>query len=582
MTAAAFNTQNLILTLLSTHLFFLGSLITCINSPGGSWNSDRILKLPGQPPYPPISQFSGYVTVDRHHGRALFYWFFEAQSQPDHKPLLLWLNGGPGCSSIGYGAVNELGPLRVTANGAGLLYNKHAWNQEASLLFVESPVGVGFSYTNTSSDLSVLDDAFAAEDMYSFVVNWLERFPQYKSRDFYISGESYAGHYVPQLAELVYDRNRDTDNKYPHINLKGFIVGNPETNDYNDYKGLVEYAWSHTVISDEIYRRCAAVCDFTTPNWSNDCIQAMIVLFKAYREIDIYNVYAPSCLIKDNSSSSSSSYSPAEKMQTDFGSLDKVSEHASRRIRLFGGYDPCYSNHAVDYFNRADVQAAFHATRGNNDRSSVMKWKVCSGDADGRVPIIGSRYDAEALGLPVKSPWSSWYHDHQVGGRIVEYEGLTLVTVRGAGHLVPLNKPAEALAMPHHDWISGEWMIGSKDEQSLLASWLMNCQGREEETEVTKTLKTYDQSRFLREELDASYIIPVPSPSNASTILKARGGRSEGWWIGYISQILDDWNYIVYFRMTKEEMVFKHTELRPQQEWVDGQWFSATKVNLAV
>ncbi|MBA0615125.1 hypothetical protein Golax_011857 [Gossypium laxum] len=70
---------------------------------------------------------------------------------------------------------------------------------------------------------------------------------------------------------------------------------------------------------------------------------------------------------------------------------------------------------------------------------------------DGRVPIIGSRYCVEALGLPVKSPWRSCWEieKFQVGGRIVEYEGLTLVTVRGAGHLVPLNKPSEALALIH-------------------------------------------------------------------------------------------------------------------------------------
>lgn len=59
-----------------------------------SSDSDRVINLPGQPSQPSISQFSGYVTVHPGHGRALFYWFFEAQSQPTQKPLLLWLNGG--------------------------------------------------------------------------------------------------------------------------------------------------------------------------------------------------------------------------------------------------------------------------------------------------------------------------------------------------------------------------------------------------------------------------------------------------------------------------------------------------------
>ncbi|GMP57173.1 hypothetical protein CsSME_00021366 [Camellia sinensis var. sinensis] len=91
------------------------------------------------------------------------------------------------------------------------------------MLFVESPVGVGFSYTNTSADFTKLDDVFVAEDVYNFLVNWMKRFPHFKNHDVFISGESYAGHYVPQLAELVYDRNKDTS-KYPYINLKGFIV----------------------------------------------------------------------------------------------------------------------------------------------------------------------------------------------------------------------------------------------------------------------------------------------------------------------------------------------------------------------
>lgn len=77
--------------------FFLGFLITHIKGSGAyltAQESDRVINLPGQPPSPSISQFSGYITVNQEHGRALFYWFFEAQSQPSEKPLLLWLNGG--------------------------------------------------------------------------------------------------------------------------------------------------------------------------------------------------------------------------------------------------------------------------------------------------------------------------------------------------------------------------------------------------------------------------------------------------------------------------------------------------------
>ncbi|XP_039146508.1 serine carboxypeptidase-like 26 isoform X2 [Dioscorea cayenensis subsp. rotundata] len=453
-------------------IFFFFFTIFYLSSLQAIQEFDRIHGLPGQPQTPQISQFSGYITVNKENGRALFYWFFEAQTLPSKRPLLLWLNGGPGCSSVGYGAAVELGPLKVKRNGTGLEYNKYAWNKEANLLFLESPIGVGFSYTNTSSDLAKLDDGFVAEDAYSFMVNWLKRFPQYQARDFYISGESYAGHYVPQLSELIYERNKNTKN-YPFINFKGFMVGNPETDDYFDSKGLVEYAWSHTVISDQIYERVNKDCDFKLfNNWTSKCIQVMDMVFDRYRDIDIYNVYAPKC---NNAHPSSSLYSKKQRLL--------------QRTRTPAGYDPCYSVYAEEYFNRVDVQRAMHASVINNG-----KWKVCnesildiynntvssvlpiysklikaglriwiySGDADGRVPVIGSRYCVESLDLLLKTQWQSWYHNHQVGGRFVEYQGLTMVTVRGAGHLVPLNKPSEALVLINtflggHKLLTNKW-----------------------------------------------------------------------------------------------------------------------------
>ena len=89
------------------------------------------------------------------------------------------------------------------------------------MIFLESPSGVGFSYSNTFSDYTV-GDKRTAEDSYIFLVNWLERFPEYKTRDFFITGESYAGHYVPQLAYTILSKNKGTNQTV--INLKGIAV----------------------------------------------------------------------------------------------------------------------------------------------------------------------------------------------------------------------------------------------------------------------------------------------------------------------------------------------------------------------
>ncbi|KAL6992612.1 Serine carboxypeptidase-like 31, partial [Sarracenia purpurea var. burkii] len=90
-------------------------------------SKDLVTNLPGQPKVD-FLHYSGYVTVNEKNGRALFYWFYEASTLPDEKPLVLWLNGGPGCSSVGYGATQEIGPFIVDTDGHALILNPYAWN----------------------------------------------------------------------------------------------------------------------------------------------------------------------------------------------------------------------------------------------------------------------------------------------------------------------------------------------------------------------------------------------------------------------------------------------------------------------
>ncbi|OMP05741.1 Peptidase S10, serine carboxypeptidase [Corchorus olitorius] len=340
--------------------------------------ADRVVRLPGQPPVE-FKQYAGYVTVNESHGRALFYWFFEAVRKPEKKPLVLWLNGGPGCSSIGYGEAEELGPFFPQKDLQTLKLNRYSWNKAANLLFVESPVGVGFSYTNTSSDINQLGDSITAKDAYKFLVNWFKRFPQYKSHDFYISGESYAGHYVPQLAEAIFDSNKQAP-KADYINLKGFMIGNALLDDETDQKGMIDYAWDHAVISDRVYEDVKAKCNFSLPNVSDDCNTALNAYFAVYRIIDMYSLYAPDCV---SNSSSSRQRRPiqgvAPKMFSQFDGWHKKP----------AGYDPCASDYTEIYFNKPDVQAALHA----NVTKMGYNWTHCS-------DVIVNWNDAPASMLP--------------------------------------------------------------------------------------------------------------------------------------------------------------------------------------
>lgn len=106
---------------------FLGS---CYCSTNVEQEKDRITYLPGQPENVQFNQYSGYVTVNEQAGRALFYWLIESPSMrnPEKRPLLLWLNGGPGCSSVAYGAAEEIGPFHINADGKTLYLNPYSWN----------------------------------------------------------------------------------------------------------------------------------------------------------------------------------------------------------------------------------------------------------------------------------------------------------------------------------------------------------------------------------------------------------------------------------------------------------------------
>ncbi|KAF0927133.1 hypothetical protein E2562_030580 [Oryza meyeriana var. granulata] len=425
-----------------------------------SWFAgDRISRLPGQPPVD-FDMYAGYITVDEQAGRALFYWLQEAPAAAQPAPLVLWLNGGPGCSSVAYGASEELGAFRIRPDGATLFLNDYRWNKVANILFLDSPAGVGFSYTNTTSDLYNSGDNRTAHDSYKFLVKWFERFPQYKYRDFYIAGESYAGHYVPQLSQLVYRKNKDVEK--PFINFKGYMVGNGVMDDYHDYIGTFEYWWNHGIVSDDTYRLLKASCvhdsgEHPTPA----CLAALNVSTAEQGDIDMYSLYTPTC-------NETSSAAARQQRQLKHGHYPWMT----------GSYDPCTERYSMEYYNRPEVQKALHA----NVTGINYTWATCSdilndywrdsprsvlpiyreliaaglriwvfsGDTDAVVPLTATRYSIDALGLPTTISWYPWYDAIKVGGWSQVYKGLSLVTVRGAGHEVPLHRPRQAFILFEH------------------------------------------------------------------------------------------------------------------------------------
>ena len=109
-----------------------------------SLESHLIRALPGAPKLSE-AQYAGLLPVDRTGDANLFYWFFESANSPSIDPIVIWLNGGPACSSMD-GLFIELGPYKMCKDGT-ISKNAYSWNKVANLLFIDQPVGTGLSYT---------------------------------------------------------------------------------------------------------------------------------------------------------------------------------------------------------------------------------------------------------------------------------------------------------------------------------------------------------------------------------------------------------------------------------------------------
>ncbi|DBA89195.1 TPA: hypothetical protein ACH3X1_016344 [Trebouxia sp. C0004] len=396
-----------------------------------------------------------------------------------------------GCSSLAGGFMSELGPFYPTPTGE-LQRNQHAWNQIANVVFLESPAFVGWSYSNTTTDI-VVGDERTAEDAYQFLQGFLERFPQYADSPFWIAGESYGGHYVPNLALQVLEGNKKAAKGSSNsINMQGFLVGNAWTDAGFDNEGAVDFWWTHALISDEVRDSLLRSCNFsgvgplqqealTAASFDRnskleECLKAISQTQHAMQRINIYDIYADVCLPKH-----------VHNEVTQLGL--QLGHHPANNIVSIsapGDYDPCVDNEVEIYFNRPEVQKAMHANMTGMPgpwvdcnpniaysmddlfTSMLPKYRdilrhqadldilIFSGDVDGIVPVIGTRRWLASLELPIIKEWRPWYsHTGQVGGYVEVYDGLTFSTVRNAGHMVPYTQAERAYYMFSH-WIHGK------------------------------------------------------------------------------------------------------------------------------
>ncbi|KAL8241163.1 hypothetical protein R6Q59_014518 [Mikania micrantha] len=194
-----------------------------------------------------LGHHAGYYQIEHSYAARMFYFFFESRG---HKtdPVVIWLTGGPGCSSE-LALFYENGPFKIEKNSS-LVWNDYGWDQASNLLFVDQPTGTGFSYTSDKRDIRH-DEQGVSDDLYDFLQAFFKEHPEYAKNDFFITGESYAGHYIPAFAARVHEGNKAKQGI--HINLKGFAIGNGLTDPLVQYKAYTDYALDMGLIKESDY-----------------------------------------------------------------------------------------------------------------------------------------------------------------------------------------------------------------------------------------------------------------------------------------------------------------------------------------
>jgi hypothetical protein len=248
---------------------------------------DEITQLPGWSSDLPSRHYAGHVSAGTatelgiKHEMFEHYYFVESENDPVNDPLIVWTNGGPGASSM-FGLFVELGPFYLDAsslttkeyNSTGIpsLYrNNYAWTKKANVLIINSPPPIGYSYcepagqTGGGYSCGTWNDTMTAVHNEIYLESWLQRFPQYKNNDWYLIGESYAGVYIPMLAQKI------LNNPVSNISsmMKGFAVGDGCVGSdvlcgKNGPGPLfhLEFFRGHGQFSDKLYHQTKETCPY--------------------------------------------------------------------------------------------------------------------------------------------------------------------------------------------------------------------------------------------------------------------------------------------------------------------------------
>jgi carboxypeptidase C (cathepsin A) len=357
----------------------------------------------------------------------------------------------------------ENGPWIAQDNGT-LTKRPTRWNKLAHMVWIDSPAGVGFSYDTNPNFVN--GDNITRHESYSALLKFFVKFPEYTYSPLYISGESYGGHYVPQLAWTILNEN--SKGGAQQINLQGFLVGNPWTDDNIDGASTTDWIYYHGLVSLNAYNAVKEAC-------------GTMSLSKATRD------HLP---LKQYLMSLKPSNANASSLQSCNGAINNFYNEIGPDIDQYDIYAHCYHNKRgsldcedyqamADYLTSPKVRSALHVRQQYvtspwticSDVNYVEQWDsvvqiypqliaqlghvmVYSGDVTWNCDMTGSQRWIATLNMTVTDKWQAYYTaDQQVAGFYQRFSQggstaqFTFATVRNAGHMCAAYEPDRTYKM---------------------------------------------------------------------------------------------------------------------------------------
>jgi cathepsin A (carboxypeptidase C) len=418
----------------------------------------------------PLS-LAGYMNVkgsqfDTDDDKNLFYWFFEKRTtsqvpggssptvEDGPTPLVIWLTGGPGCSSS-LALLTENGPCSVEDDGTTTKVNPYSWTESANVLWLDQPADVGYSYGQGNDT----NEEMISEDAYYFLQAFFksQEGSKYKDSPLFIVGESYGGHYAPAIAHRIWMGNKSVQPGLLSLNLKGLAVGNGLTDPEEQYKWYAEMAYNNShemkVIDEKTYNmmksaepmctKGIAQCNKGDGMLSSFACQAAfaycnMALTTPYRAtmLNPYDIRKP---CGDN------------PLCYDFSHIEKFMNNDSTKKALHvDDHNPTWQtcNMLINMSFHVDWMKNFAPYVADllNDGIPAL---IYAGDVDFICNYLGNRAWTLNLDWNHKTEFNAAQeHDWNNGGGLARTSnGLTFLQVYDAGHMVPSDQPVQALHM---------------------------------------------------------------------------------------------------------------------------------------